>query len=244
MWHEGLLELYAAFITKVECPVFLQVSELTEEQKEYMAKLEAEKVETAASGNNAAGSNAPTTIWHGKAEKTDYQGSYFPCCTLSFFELSFSKVVLRVTHHMPSLYTCKNGDPSTIMLMQSILRHLPLHMLRTCTLKTIELLMHTGRSWLEGPKDKKNEGEYCYLPKKWVHTWTGHTKGVNAIRFFPGTAHLLLSAGLDGKVKIWDVYGSYKCMRTYLGHSKVCLTILPYSFLLLISNMLCSEQFF
>jgi pre-mRNA-processing factor 17 len=31
---------------------------------------------------------------------------------------------------------------------------------------------------------------------------------------------LLTCAGLDGKVKIWDALGSYKCMRTYLGHSK------------------------
>lgn len=41
----------------------------------------------------------------------------------------------------------------------------------------------TGRSWLEPPKDlAKAATEYCYLPKKWVHTWSGHTKGVNAIR--------------------------------------------------------------
>ncbi len=45
----------------------------------------------------------------------------------------------------------------------------------------------TKRSWMEPPKDKKKENEYCYLPKKWVHTWSGHTKGVNAIRFFPVT---------------------------------------------------------
>ncbi len=37
-------------------------------------------------------------------------------------------------------------------------------------------LHYTGRSWLEGPKDKRCESEYCYLPKRWVHTWTGHTK--------------------------------------------------------------------
>jgi pre-mRNA-processing factor 17 len=79
---------------------------------------------------------------------------------------------------------------------------------------------YQGRSWIAPPRDKRNEADNTFLPKRWVHTWQGHNKGVNAIRFFPGTGHLLLSAGLDGKVKVWDVFGNKKCMRTYLGHSK------------------------
>ena len=42
---------------------------------------------------------------------------------------------------------------------------------------------YAGRSWLEAPKDLKAENEHCFLPKRWIHTWSGHTKGVNAIRY-------------------------------------------------------------
>ena len=44
---------------------------------------------------------------------------------------------------------------------------------------------YAGRSWLEAPKDLKADNDHCFLPKRWVHTWSGHTKGVNAIRSLP-----------------------------------------------------------
>lgn len=91
-----------------------------------------------------------------------------------------------------------------------------------------ELRDYQGRSFVDPPSDLPPAPDKSYLPKKCIHTWTGHTKQVQAIRFFPKTAHLLLSASYDCKVKIWNVNGDRKCMRTYIGHSKavrdICFT--------------------
>lgn len=86
---------------------------------------------------------------------------------------------------------------------------------------------YLGRTYMSVPNDvdgvdfKIEPGaQECFIPKKCIHTWTGHTKAVNAIRFFPGSGHLLLSCSMDGKVKLWDVYHDRKCLRTFIGHTK------------------------
>jgi pre-mRNA-processing factor 17 len=58
----------------------------------------------------------------------------------------------------------------------------------------------------------------CYVPKKCTARFLGHNKGVHRIRLSPGTGHLLLSGGLDGKCKVWNILTKKVC-RTYIGHS-------------------------
>ncbi|TNY17967.1 Pre-mRNA splicing factor [Rhodotorula diobovata] len=86
---------------------------------------------------------------------------------------------------------------------------------------------YLGRTYLHVPTDvegvnlRGTPGEQeCFVPKRCVHTWSGHTKGVSRIQVFPGSGHLILSGSLDTRVKLWDVYGSGKCLRTFMGHSK------------------------
>lgn len=82
---------------------------------------------------------------------------------------------------------------------------------------------YQGRSWMAPPAGARVEAEgeehKCFTPKKCIHRYTGHSKGVQAIAFFPGYGHLLLSASMDGSIKIWDVNGGRGQRRTYLGHS-------------------------
>ncbi|XP_060521897.1 pre-mRNA-processing factor 17 [Cylas formicarius] len=83
---------------------------------------------------------------------------------------------------------------------------------------------YQGRSFLHAPQDvgvnlrSDTPPDKCFLPKAHIHTWTGHTKGVAAIRWFPKTAHLFLSASLDCRIKLWEVYNERRCVRTYYGH--------------------------
>lgn len=85
---------------------------------------------------------------------------------------------------------------------------------------------YQGRTFMHIPQDQdvNLQGEpgriENFMPKKLIHTFLGHTAGVAAIRFFPKSGHLLLSAGMDMHIKLWDVYHDRKCIRTYIGHTK------------------------
>jgi len=85
---------------------------------------------------------------------------------------------------------------------------------------------HLGHTYMSPPAETalcfdKEAGSFeCFVPKKNVHTWTGHTKGISSIRFIPKTGHLLLSAGQDQRIKLWSVYGERECLRTFYGHNK------------------------
>lgn len=90
---------------------------------------------------------------------------------------------------------------------------------------------YQGRPWTTPPPGVRAHQVPCeerhesFIPKKCIKKYTGHTKGVQAVLFLPGTGHLLLSASMDGKCKIWDVATDRNVKRTYIGHSEAVRAI-------------------
>ncbi|OLY77668.1 Pre-mRNA-processing factor 17 [Smittium mucronatum] len=87
---------------------------------------------------------------------------------------------------------------------------------------------YQGRTYMQYPRDlddvninfTRTNTQDCYAPKRCIHQFTAHPKGVSAIKYLPKTGHLLLSSGMDGQVKLWDCYHSRSLLRTFSGHSK------------------------
>jgi len=77
-----------------------------------------------------------------------------------------------------------------------------------CVIVVKEPLDYQGRSFMHVPQDvgvnlrSAEPPARCFLPKKLIHTWTGHNKGIHAIRWLPNSAHLLLSCSMDSKIKV------------------------------------------
>jgi hypothetical protein len=65
----------------------------------------------------------------------------------------------------------------------------------------------------------------AFIPKKCVHKYLGHSKGVQAIELFPYTGHLLLSGSMDGKCMIWDTMRDRQLLRTYMGHTEAVRSV-------------------
>lgn len=85
---------------------------------------------------------------------------------------------------------------------------------------------YLGRTYMHIPNDlgisltKEVGSVECYIPKKKIHTWEGHTGGTTKIQFFPNAGHILLSCGNDSKIKLWNVYKDRELLRIFSGHSR------------------------
>lgn len=91
---------------------------------------------------------------------------------------------------------------------------------------------YQGRTYMHKPQDLDVDliGDLeslnlkCYTPKKVIHTFqangkNAHEKSLTSIKFFPSSGHLILSAGADGKIKLWDCYHDRELLRSYSGHT-------------------------
>jgi len=85
---------------------------------------------------------------------------------------------------------------------------------------------YLGRSFLHIPQDidknlrSEEPPEKCFIPKKCIHTYKGHTKGIQKMQLFPVSGHLFLTCSMDSKVKLWEFYKERRCIRTYGGHAQ------------------------
>lgn len=71
---------------------------------------------------------------------------------------------------------------------------------------------YQGRNFLHPPQDVgvnlKTEAppDRCFLPKAHIFTWKGHTKGIATVKWFPRSAHLMLSGSMDCRVKVSMIF--------------------------------------
>ena len=79
---------------------------------------------------------------------------------------------------------------------------------------------YKGRSYILPPENMQIKPHKCYIPKKLIKAYAGHTKAVSVVRFYPRYGHFLLSGSYDNTVKLWDVNSHRRCVRTYKGHTE------------------------
>ncbi|KAK0422031.1 hypothetical protein QR680_007322 [Steinernema hermaphroditum] len=93
-----------------------------------------------------------------------------------------------------------------------------------CTFHLKESRDYQGRSWMEQPLHTGVNlradyvPEKCFIPKRCEFTYRGHNKAINALRWFPQSAHMFMSCSMDTKIKLWEVYNNHRVVMTYSGH--------------------------
>lgn len=96
------------------------------------------------------------------------------------------------------------------------------------------MLIQQGRSFLHPPHDipgvsltTEQPPERCFLPKRLIHEWSNaHARGVAAIRLFPKSGHLLLSAGMDSKIKVSLLSDTSRQFSLFLSSFECILALL------------------
>ena len=82
---------------------------------------------------------------------------------------------------------------------------------------TKNLLIASDRS--PRPFSLTMQGLFSYQPFTKLNHKDGHSSAISAVKFSPD-GHFIASAGLDGRICIWNVYGS-KLMYVFIGKSPV-----------------------
>lgn len=78
---------------------------------------------------------------------------------------------------------------------------------------------YQGRTFIRPSHEMILNGDQTYyIPKKMVHIYKGHTKGVLKSIFFPKYGHFILTSSFDTTVKLWEVNQKKRCVVTFRGH--------------------------
>lgn len=79
--------------------------------------------------------------------------------------------------------------------------------------------------YMEPANELKKDIVEWFPPTKVKAVLKGHQSGVTSLQFFPQSGHLLLSAGNDGRIYLWDM-SLYKLLRGFYGHNHAvkCVT--------------------
>lgn len=80
---------------------------------------------------------------------------------------------------------------------------------------------YQGKTFLDSVNDRTlvKDLTKSFIPKRLLHVFTGHKKGVQVVKFLPKFGTFLLSGSFDGTAKLWSVYGKRSLVQTYVGHT-------------------------